>query len=241
MKTLLTLLLSISLSSVAYANGIYITQAGDDLTVNISQDGRNNTITKNIWTVAYDWEGDNNTFDLRQKNTRNNSSDSNYQGFHIDGDNNTVRVGQGFGDYGNLATAATQSWDTDNFEGGNNTAMVDIHGDNNILNIGQRNGSLGTFNGHDVTAYIYGDDNTARTVQVHDGAKDLTLTLIGDDHTVYVEQKSTGAHNATISLTNGTNPYSLSLSQNSMTAQNYSMSGTCYTNGGCSVSVTQEN
>jgi len=241
MKTLLTLLLSISLSNIAYANGVYITQAGDDLTVNISQDGRNNTITKNIWTVAYDWEGDNNTFDLRQKNTRNNSSDSNYQGFHIDGNNNTVRVGQGFGDYGNLATAATQEWDTDNSEGGNNTAMVDIHGDNNILNIGQRNGSLGTFNGHDVTAYIYGDDNTARTVQVHDGAKDLTLTLNGDDHTVYVEQRSTGAHNATISLTNGTNPYSLSLSQNSTTAQSYSMSGTCYTNGGCSVSVTQEN
>ena len=240
MKTLLTLLLSISLSNIAYANGVYITQAGDDLTVNISQDGRNNTITKNIWTVAYDWEGDNNTFDLRQKNTRNNSSDSNYQGFHIDGNNNTVRVGQGFGDYGNLATAATQEWDTDNSEGGNNTAMVDIHGDNNILNIGQRNGSLGTFSGHDVTAYIYGDDNTARTVQVHDGAKDLTLTLNGDDHTVYVEQRSTGAHNATISLTNGTNPYSLSLSQNSTTAQSYSMSGTCYTAGGCSVSVTQD-
>jgi len=240
MKTLLTLLLSISLSNISYANGVYITQAGDDLTVNISQDGRNNTITKNIWTVAYDWEGDNNTFDLRQKNTRNNSSDSNYQGFHIDGNNNTVRVGQGFGDYGNLATAATQEWDTDNSEGGNNTAMVDIHGDNNILNIGQRNGSLGTFNGHDVTAYIYGDDNTARTVQVHDGAKDLTLTLNGDDHTVYVEQRSTGAHNATISLTNGTNPYSLSLSQNSTTAQSYSMSGTCYTAGGCSVSVTQD-
>ena len=177
---------------------------------------------------------------MRQKNTRNNSSDSNYQGFHIDGNNNTVRVGQGFGDYGNLATAATQEWDTDNSEGGNNTAMVDIHGDNNILNIGQRNGSLGTFNGHDVTAYIYGDDNTARTVQVHDGAKDLTLTLNGDDHTVYVEQRSTGAHNATISLTNGTNPYSLSLSQNSTTAQSYSMSGTCYTAGGCSVSVTQD-
>ena len=240
MKTLLTLLLSISLSNISYANGVYITQTGDDLTVNISQDGRNNTITKNIWTVAYDWEGDNNTFDLRQKNTRNNSSDSNYQGFHIDGNNNTVRVGQGFGDYGNLATAATQEWDTDNSEGGNNTAMVDIHGDNNILNIGQRNGSLGTFNGHDVTAYIYGDDNTARTVQVHDGAKDLTLTLNGDDHTVYVEQRSTGAHNATISLTNGTNPYSLSLSQNSTTAQSYSMSGTCYTAGGCSVSVTQD-
>ena len=240
MKTLLISLLFISLSNVAYANGIYITQAGDDLTVNISQYGRNNTITKNIWTVAYDWSGDNNTFDLRQKNTRNNSSDSNYQGFYIDGDNNTVRIGQGYADYGNLATAAIQEWPTDNFEGGDNTAMVDIRGDNNILNIGQRNGSLGTFNGHDVTAYIYGDDNTARTVQVHDGAKDLTLTLNGDDHTVYVEQRNIGAHNATISLTNGTNPYSLSLSQNSTTAQSYSMSGTCYTAGGCSVSVTQD-
>ena len=40
-------------------------------------------------------------------------------------------------------------------------------------------------------------------------------------------------------LTNGSNPYSLSLSQNSTTAQNYSMTGTCYTSGGCSVSVTQ--
>ena len=58
MKTLLTLLLSISLSSVAYANEVYITQSGDDLDVNISQDGRNNTITKNTGTVPYDWEGD---------------------------------------------------------------------------------------------------------------------------------------------------------------------------------------
>ena len=74
---------------------------------------------------------------------------------------------------------------------------------------------------------------------MHDGAKDLTLTLNGDDHTVYVEQRNAGAHNATINLTNGTNPYSLSLSQNSATAQNYSMTGTCNTSGGCSVSVTQ--
>ena len=83
MKTLLTLLLSISLSSVAYANEVYITQSGDDLDVNISQDGRNNTITKNTGTVPYDWEGDDNTFDLRQKNTRNNSSDTNLSLIHI--------------------------------------------------------------------------------------------------------------------------------------------------------------
>ena len=236
---LTTILLSINLNSVFADSTVSITQIGDDLTANISQTGRNNTITKNIWTVSYDWDGDDNTFDLRQKNTRNNSSDSNYQGFRIDGDNNTVRVGQGYADYGSLATAGNQSWSTDNWEGGNNTVMVDIDGDNNILNVGQRNGHLGNYDGHDVTAYIYGDDNTARSVQVHDGAKDLTLTLNGDDHTVYVEQRNAGAHNATINLTNGTNPYSLSLSQNSATAQNYSMTGTCNTSGGCSVSVTQ--
>jgi len=237
---LIIILLSSNLNNVTYADSaVSITQIGDDLTLNIAQEGRNNTITKNIWTVTYDWQGDDNTFDLRQKNTRNNSSDSNYQGYHISGNDNTVRVGQGYGDYGNLATAATQEWDTDNSEGGSNRAMIDIHGNGNILNVGQRNGSLGNYNGHDITAYIYGNDNTARTMQVHDGAKDLTMTLIGDDHTVYAEQRSTGAHNATLHLTNGTDPYTLSLSQNSTTTQNYSLTGTCYTSGGCAVSVTQ--
>jgi len=236
---LTTLLLFFNLSSVALADNIVaITQIGDSLNVNISQQGEYNTITKNIWTVSYDWQGDDNTFDLRQKNTRNNSQ-VNYQGYHIVGNDNTVRVGQGYADYGSLATAASQSWATDNHEGGGNTVMVDIHGSDNILNIGQRNGSQGNYDGHDVTAYIYGNDNTARTVQVHDGAKDLTMTLIGDDHTVYAEQRGTGAHNATIHLTNGSDPYSFSLSQNSSTTQNYSLTGTCYTTGGCTVSVTQ--
>ena len=155
MIALITLLLFISLSSVALAdNLVSITQIGDDLTVNISQEGNNNTITKNIWTVPADWEGDDNTFDLRQKNTTNNNQ-SNYMGFHIDGDNNTVKVGQGYADQGSLETAHVQEWNTDNWEGGGNTAMIDIHGDNNILNIGQRNGSQGNYSGHDVTAYIY--------------------------------------------------------------------------------------
>ena len=239
MIALIILLISISLSSVALADStVSITQIGDNLDVNISQLGKNNTITKNIWTVSYDWQGDDNTFDLRQKNTRNNSQ-VNYQGFHLVGNDNTVRVGQGYADYGSLASAASQSWATDNHEGGGNTVMVDIHGSDNILNIGQRNGSQGIYNGHDVTAYIYGNNNTARSVQVHDGAKDLTLTLIGDDHTVYTEQRGTGAHNATISLTNGSDPYSFSLSQNSSTTQNYTLTGTCYTSGVCSLDVTQ--
>ena len=241
MIALITLLLFFSLSSIAYADNIVsITQIGDDLEVNISQIGKNNTITKNIWTVSHDWEGDDNEFDLRQKNTVPNNNQTNYMGFHILGDNNTVKVGQGYADQGSLATAHVQEWNTDNWEGGGNTVMIDIHGDDNILNIGQRNGSQGNYNGHDVTAYIYGDDNTARTVQVHDGAKDLTLTLIGDDHKIYTEQRSTGAHNMTVHLTNGSGPYSAFIKQNSTTTQNYSMTGTCNDSGGCSLSVTQQ-
>ena len=240
MIALITLLLFFSLSNIAYADNIVsITQIGDDLDVNISQIGENNTITKNIWTVSYDLQGDDNEFDLRQKNTTNNSQ-VNYMGFHIVGDDNTVNVGQGYADQGSLATANVQEWNTDNSEGGGNTAMIDIHGDNNILNVGQRNGSQGNYNGHDVTAYIYGDDNTVRTVQVHDGAKDLTLTLIGDDHTIYTEQRGHGDHNMTVHLTNGSGPYSAFLKQNSSTTQNYTLTGTCNTSGGCSVSVTQQ-
>ena len=240
MIALITILLFFSLSSIALADNIVsITQIGDDLDLSISQIGENNTITKNIWTVSYDLQGDNNEFDLRQKNTTNNSQ-VNYMGFHILGDDNTVKVGQGYADQGSLATANVQEWNTDNWEGGGNTVMVDIHGDDNILNIGQRNGSQGNYNGHDVTAYIYGDDNTARTVQVHDGAKDLTLTLIGDDHTIYTEQRSTGAHNMTVHLTNGSGPYSAFIKQNSTTTQNYTMTGTCNNSGGCSLSVTQQ-
>jgi len=240
MIALITILLFFSLSSIAYADNIVsITQIGDDLDVNISQLGKNNTITKNVWTVSYDLQGDDNEFDLRQKNTTNNSQ-VNYQGFHIVGDDNTIRVGQGYADYGSLATAASQSWATDNSEGGGNTVMIDIHGNDNILNVGQRNGSQGNYDGHDVTAYIYGDDNTVRTVQVHDGAKDLTLTLIGDDHTIYTEQRGTGDHNMTVHLTNGSGPYSAFLKQNSSTTQNYSITGTCNNSGGCSLSVTQQ-
>ena len=64
MIALITLLLFFSLSSFAYADNIVsITQIGDDLDLSISQIGKNNTITKNIWTVSYDLQGDNNEFD----------------------------------------------------------------------------------------------------------------------------------------------------------------------------------
>ena len=44
----------------------------------------------------------------------------------------------------------------------------------------------------------------------------------------------------TVHLTNGSAPYSAFLKQNSSTTQNYTLTGTCNTGGGCSISVTQQ-
>ena len=220
----------IILSSQAFANDINIRQSGTDFDLTISQQGQNNGIGANIWNVSTDISGSNNNLEIKQYNNKN--GNRNYIGFHISGNNNNFALGQGCY-YDNSSDTTCDNGDN---EYGNQKMMIDIHGSGNNMKHGQRNaGSVG----HDLTTYIYGNDNTARSVQVHDGAKDLTMTLIGDDHTVYTEQRGTGAHNATISLTNGSDPYSFSLSQNSSTTQNYTLTGTCYTSGGCSLDVTQ--
>ena len=54
-----------------------------------------------------------------------------------------------------------------------------------------------------------------------------------------VEQRGSGSHNATITLT-GNQPTTLTLIQNSVTNQAYSLTQTCVTAGGCSITVTQD-
>ena len=116
MMILITTLLFISLTSIAYAdNEIYIEQVGtaDDLTITINQDGDDNSVNLSIahddntldvnqvgnnntvswvsyWGSGQSWGGDidgsNNDLKLEQYNTT--GSDSNRIGFHIPGDKN---------------------------------------------------------------------------------------------------------------------------------------------------------
>ena len=72
-----------------------------------------------------------------------------------------------------------------------------------------------------------------------DGAKEFYLTVYNDDNVIDYLQDGTGEHNATITL-NGTYGTDLDLTQHSNTTQNYTLSQTCQTAGGCTVSVTQD-
>ena len=59
---------------------------------------------------------------------------------------------------------------------------------------------------------------------------------LGDSHTVNVNQDGSGSHNAYLNLTG--NSSSLTLTQDSSTAQNYHLDQNC-TNPSCSATVTQ--
>ena len=77
MIRLIIILLSISLTSVAYAgNSIYIEQVGtaDDLELTINQDGNNNSVNL---TIAHD----DNTLDFHQEGNNNTISWVSYWGY----------------------------------------------------------------------------------------------------------------------------------------------------------------
>jgi hypothetical protein len=66
------------------------------------------------------------------------------------------------------------------------------------------------------------------------------MTSRTDENSVSVEQTGNAAHTGTITLT-GSSPTTLNLTQQSNTAQSYSLTQNCVTVGGCSISVTQGN
>ena len=75
---------------------------------------------------------------------------------------------------------------------------------------------------------------------MQNGNKTLNLTIRNDYNEASIVQKKNGAHTATITL-QGTYGTDLNLTQTGDTNQSYSLSQTCNTVGGCSVSVTQGN
>ena len=75
---------------------------------------------------------------------------------------------------------------------------------------------------------------------MQNGDKTLTGTINNDYNTVSTIQKKNGAHTATITL-DGTYGTNLTLVQTGTTAQSYTLTQTCNTVGGCTVSVTQGN
>lgn len=226
----MTVLALLSLSSKA-DNEISIEQSGDNLDLTIEQVGANNIIK------GYDYssyiEGANMDLMLIQHNDTSVNNVIEY--WHLDGSGNTVRWGQGVA----WTNSTSETYSNDGDEGGGHYARLDIHGDNNHLQGHQTNS--GSTTGHTFTSLIFSDNNDIWSRQQGDGGKTINLTTYSDGNDITLRQKGHNAqHTANITLS-GSESTVLNLLQQGTTSQSYTLSQTCVTVGGCSVSVNQGN
>ena len=208
-------------------NGVYITQSGGSLDLDIVQDGDNNLIIGTDLTSNASIVGDNNTLSITQNN------DNNVLGIDINGNSNNLTIIQ---DKDQRALV--------NVVGASNTLTLDqLH----LLNVGDHFTSLniaGSSNSLNLDQKESGDkimfldiDSSNNVTVLQEGTGDHFLDLnITDNHTVNVTQDGTGDHSATIGLTGNTS--TLNLTQDSSTDQNYILEQNCVASS-CSATVTQ--
>ena len=245
------------------ANEIYVSQTGtgNNLNLQILQDGEDNKIDMSIgnhtnntieieqkgddgyvgyttlWGSGYSWggdiDGDNNSLSIKQLCNQAPSCGGDRFEFHISGSNNDVDFAQGY-HVTNTGTLLA----VDDYEYGGHFVRLDIHGSNNTFLGSQRSNNSG--HEHSNVTYIYGSNNDVYTRQESNQDKTLNLTINNSNNDVDIIQKGSATHSATITL-NGTYATDLDLLQQGSTAQSYTLSQSCATVGGCSVSVTQGN
>jgi len=217
-----TILILLKSTSV-WANDIYISQAGDGLSLEIQQRSKDNY-------VSFTESGDDNTVVIRQGIHDDGSYDFDETGGHeaywtVTGNNNDLG-----------------SYQTDENRGGGGGAPHHlaniVNGDYNTVEHTQRGKA-----GHDGFVEIQGDSNTVDLYQRGNGGqKWADIVLTGDGHTVDVDQRGSNSASAAIDLTNSGGAYTLNLSQNVTTSTgSYSITGSCANANGCTVTVNGNN
>ena len=208
-------------------NQLYITQTGNNNTLNILQDGDDNLIIGSDLTSTAVITGDNNALDLDQ------IGNDNVLGIDIIGSSNNVAV--------------TQNQDQ--------RAILDIYGSTNNVDLDQS--AINYVGEHYMNVKIVGSNNNVDVDQTETGNKKLWLDIdssnnvavdqkgtgnhflditLTDSHSVDVTQDGSGNHNATINLSG--NSSSVTLTQDSSTDQNYYLEQNC-NSASCSATVTQ--
>ena len=208
-------------------NQIYVTQTGNNNTLNILQDGDDNLIIGTDLTSAAVINGDNNATDIDQL------GNDNVLGLDIVGSSNNVAV--------------TQNQDQ--------RTKLDITGSSNNVDLDQS--AINYVGEHYMSVIIAGNSNNVDVDQTETGNKKLFLDIdssnnvavdqkgtgdhyaeitLTDSHNVDVTQDGSGDHNATINLSGNTS--SITLTQDSSTSQNYYLYQNC-TQASCSATVTQ--
>ena len=236
--------LTLDITQAGYNNDIFFSIGdGDNISVEIKQEGNNNEIGYANdypgWGSGVSWGGDIDFDDQDLKlwqNCTETTCNKNDIQFHISyGTDNKIWWAQGY----EISSRTDTSWAKDSYEGGGHNVTIDIHGSNNEIVGQQRSCSNNQCSGHAARIYLYGDDNSVFGEQKADGGKEFYLTINNDDNTVDYLQDGTGEHNATITL-NGTYGTDLDITQHSNTLQNYTLTQTCITVGGCTIAITQD-
>ena len=181
MKRLLTtLLLSAGIAFGAYANDIYVTQSGDTLDLDITQDGQNNTVGNS--TTASSVIGATATIDIDQVGNSNvltfDVNGATYTGtFNVTGNSNNIDMN--CDSTGNNSSCGTV------------TASITMVGNSNDidLDIGETSDSAGT------TATITSaasDDSNVIAATIDGTSAILTITVDGDTNNWLVDIDGNG-------------------------------------------------
>ena len=205
-------------------------QSGDNLSLQIEQVGSNNKIL--LYDSGSKITGDDVDIHLHQHNASSSASTNTIKLWHLYGDDNAIRWGQGAA----LTNSSDTTFESDSDDSGGQYAMIDIHGSRNSIVGYQMNSGSGA---HTADIYIWGDDNTAWLRQKNNSSKNLDLLIKNDDNAVSVLQKDHAAHTAAITL-DGTYGTNLNLTQQTNTAQSYTLIQNCVTVAGCNISVIQQ-
>lgn len=222
-------LLMLSPVLLADDNQISLEQSGNNLSLEIEQVGYNNQIGM-LDSASYINNAPNLDIHIVQYNFTDNANKILFD--EVSGSNNTFKLGQG------VAWQSDGSYTYDAAEGGGHYMEIDLYGNNNSVKWHQTNQS-GATDGHDFNLHVAGDWNEINGRQQSSGAKDMDLTIYNDDNLVTMRQKGANAtHSATVTL-DGIYGTDLTLIQLGTTTQSYSLSQTCNTVGGCTVSVQQ--
>ena len=231
--------LDLNIQQAGYDNEVTLSIGGSSNKLDIYQEGAKNT-TKytDTWGSGYNWGGDlygqNNNITVKQYTDTGKSISDNFFGFHIQGNNNNVLVGQEWyiNDQGVYNTSSGNGW-------GDHYLRLDIHGDYNDIIHTQRTDSAS--DGQTSYLNVYADHNDVY-IQQRQGQHSMNMTINNDYNEVWFTQAGQPAHTATVTL-GGNYPTTLTVQQGahaSTSSLNYSLTQDCQTAGGCTVSVTQQ-
>jgi hypothetical protein len=210
MKTKLAVfVLSLMLGSAAWANEIYIDQIGDNLDLDITQDGTNNQFGDSTTDVTLN--GDDMTFAITQTGSNNDIAavikGATYTGsWTFTGDYNTVDLlcsSSATGDCDTVTLNITTTGDTNTFDfdigetadASNSSVSFTVTGDNNVI--------ASTIDGKSAAVSVTLDNSASLATSSANGdeGNNIDIDIAGDGDTV--------GHTVTLDITGGGSTYTI--------------------------------